>query len=975
MQNPLLPTSSANPMTLTSLTSSQLPSASNHQNEGAVLIAYNVVCRALRTVPVPQIQDVLTSTPWHRGICIVSDIDGDVHMLAFSAALLIACGASANLVRRFVITFNPTVCTTTLAAIVSLDRLSSQFPYDRLGPNTESWDVVADEPLYIPTISEVPFDQPQPSSLLRWIPFFLDFSSSLILSPVGASTIIAATLLMPVPLLIELDLRLCPRVTHLSLDRLEWQSLLNDHISEQQRNGLPTARIIGLALDATPIYKIHPTVLFRLPYLQWISLRSTHIRNVFRAGEIVHGLPALRAALFHGSCDDEVLFNALRYKANPELFRFNRERLLSQIPFSLRYDETRKLVDSAVFNFADLIGERSCYSKELFPKYSPVVMSHCYQNYILATGGPHFRWLDGKSYHTTHIAYAQHCAQHKFEHCPLSVDLTSHVQGVVPHSVVSHSVAQMLRSRELGLLPPRLSLTASHHLSTGSKAHRAKKRKRSAVCTDASLIPNVDAALVAAGFPSLTRGTALSSRESVVLALTAVAARWNVLDPISSHDELRRVEQAMLGGYNLHANSFANSHDDEPPPLSAPIANCIFKEGAFEHSASSALMVRIGSPKINYFVQNRDEPRQFEYNPARASELVYGTDLGYLVVMDAETGLVRGCCSVGGGPGHRQAGEVIGRRNRLEELIRPRPAVDDGAAAGVNFGGAQPRERKAVFGLSWLNKHRDLFLSGTHEEGHIHLYNVEWMSNGTNGGCVQAAETFENLTSIHVNADDRYFAVSGRSSNVGLFDVGTGRRVETMMRCHSNSINVIKFAHHNPNILITSSFDRSVRKWDLRERRLDSTRRAIFTIKTSTDVMTVSFSPDDERLLVSAVDNEVAQYCASDGRLIARFDIQQTGRGANFTRSYYMNGRDYIVSGSCAESVVRVYNARSFKCVTEVDVDERVVPPPNKLYVQSLRGNPLRPYNFCALLVSPTQLVGHNLEQPLLATVDLRSRW
>lgn len=60
-------------------------------------------------------------------------------------------------------------------------------------------------------------------------------------------------------------------------------------------------------------------------------------------------------------------------------------------------------------------------------------------------------------------------------------------------------------------------------------------------------------------------------------------------------------------------------------------------------------------------------------------------------------------------------------------------------------------------------------------------------------------------------------------------------------------------------------------------------------------------SPDDVFLLTSAVDNEVKQYLALDGRLHMDLEIPKTGMDENFTRSYYTSsgrwGFDCIRSG------------------------------------------------------------------------------
>ena len=57
----------------------------------------------------------------------------------------------------------------------------------------------------------------------------------------------------------------------------------------------------------------------------------------------------------------------------------------------------------------------------------------------------------------------------------------------------------------------------------------------------------------------------------------------------------------------------------------------------------------------------------------------------------------------------------------------------------------------------------------------------------------------------------------------------------------------------------------------------------------------VVFSPDDRYLLASAVDNEIRQYTCGDGRLHTLFDTPKRNSLHNYTRSYYMNGGEYII--------------------------------------------------------------------------------
>lgn len=101
----------------------------------------------------------------------------------------------------------------------------------------------------------------------------------------------------------------------------------------------------------------------------------------------------------------------------------------------------------------------------------------------------------------------------------------------------------------------------------------------------------------------------------------------------------------------------------------------------------------------------------------------------------------------------------------------------------------------------------------------------------------------------------------------------------------------------------------------------------------------------------------------ADGRLHTSFEIASTGSPHNYTRSYYMNGRDYIISGSCDEDVVRICCAQTGKRLRDVYLEVnsymRFVIVISKarmltiasflqdesgssIFVQSLRGDPFR---------------------------------
>lgn len=66
---------------------------------------------------------------------------------------------------------------------------------------------------------------------------------------------------------------------------------------------------------------------------------------------------------------------------------------------------------------------------------------------------------------------------------------------------------------------------------------------------------------------------------------------------------------------------------------------------------------------------------------------------------------------------------------------------------------------------------------------------------------------------------------------------------------------------------------------------------------------------------------QVKQLSAADGRLLMNLEIASTGSAHNYTRSYYMNGSDYIISGSCDEHVVRICCAQTGKRLRDVYIE------------------------------------------------------
>ncbi|KAL0725972.1 hypothetical protein Bca4012_022065 [Brassica carinata] len=323
-------------------------------------------------------------------------------------------------------------------------------------------------------------------------------------------------------------------------------------------------------------------------------------------------------------------------------------------------------------------------------------------------------------------------------------------------------------------------------------------------------------------------------------------------------------------------------------------------------------------------------PRQFEYHPLDPSLMVYGTLDGEVVVLNHESG----------------------------KILRYIPSH-----------GAQ----SSILGLCWLKTCPSMVIAGS-ANGSLKLYDIQKASSTLNTTTTHSTsgsvtfDEFDQLTSVHVNSTDKLFLASGYSKDVALYDIGSGTRLQVFADMHQEHINVVKFSNHSPSVFATSSFDKDVKLWDLRQ----EPSQPCYTASSTKGNVMVCFSPDDRYLLASAVDNEVRQLLTVDGRVHLNFDIVPTGSSMNYTRSYYMNGNDYIISGSCDESMVRVCCAQTGRRLRDVSLEFGLQGNGSEfsmMFVQSLRGDPFREFNMSVLATytrpsSVSEIVKVNLLAP-----------
>ncbi|KAL8205157.1 hypothetical protein R6Q57_008708 [Mikania cordata] len=296
-------------------------------------------------------------------------------------------------------------------------------------------------------------------------------------------------------------------------------------------------------------------------------------------------------------------------------------------------------------------------------------------------------------------------------------------------------------------------------------------------------------------------------------------------------------------------------------------------------------------------------PRQFEYHPCNSSLMVIGTLDGEVVVVSHES----------------------------EKIIQYIPSHGT---------------MNSILGLCWLKKYPTKLIAGS-DNGLLKLYDIQHIPSTNNAiypSCASVSfDEFDQLTSVHVNSLDELFLTSGYSKHVALYDISTGKRLQVFTNMHQEHINVVKFANHSPSMFATSSFDHDVKMWDLRQKPI----HPCYTVPSGRGNVMVCFSPDDHYLLASAIDNEVKQLLAVDGRLHLDFSIPPTGSSQNYTRSYYMNGTDYILSGSCDEHIVRICCTQTGRRLRDLSLEGESTG--SSMFVQSLRGDPFRDFNLSVL--------------------------
>lgn len=267
-------------------------------------------------------------------------------------------------------------------------------------------------------------------------------------------------------------------------------------------------------------------------------------------------------------------------------------------------------------------------------------------------------------------------------------------------------------------------------------------------------------------------------------------------------------------------------------------------------------------PHVRKLILSSSGVRQFEFHPTRRNTMLAGRKDGVIAVLDHEADITTHLLEIDSYP---------------------------------------------ILGLSWLHTQPQWAVVGASQSGTTCLVRYDesrpgWMEH-------VRLEPFCHLSSLSVNCTDEFFMTSGFCVDLGLYDITTGRRLRTFRGLHQNFINILRFAHRSPHIFATASFDHTCKVWDLREPI--SASWPVRCFKTDTLNVMCCFSPDDQHILCSGVDNALQQFSVlGNGRANgSHFPLPRQHSDTNYRRSLYLADGSLVATASTNESLLRIYSA------------------------------------------------------------------
>eukprot|EP01124_Arcella_intermedia_P006950 TRINITY_DN1421_c0_g1_i1.p1 TRINITY_DN1421_c0_g1~~TRINITY_DN1421_c0_g1_i1.p1 ORF type:complete len:2329 (+),score=518.76 TRINITY_DN1421_c0_g1_i1:65-7051(+) len=185
----------------------------------------------------------------------------------------------------------------------------------------------------------------------------------------------------------------------------------------------------------------------------------------------------------------------------------------------------------------------------------------------------------------------------------------------------------------------------------------------------------------------------------------------------------------------------------------------------------------------------------------------------------------------------------------------------------------------------------------------IHLFNAE------TGSELFALTGHSNwIVDLKFSPDGSQLASASWDESTKIWDVDSGRLVTTY-NGHNRRINSCSYSHDGA-LLATASWDCTVKVWNTRASEKDAWR----TIQTGDKpVNSVTFSPDDKKIVVGTWDGKIKEFEIENGTLVSTL----TGHKKSVQTVAYEPSGNHMVSGGLDNSLM-LWDAQAGKLIAEL---------------------------------------------------------